>query len=209
MGQKKIMIVEDEVIVGLDLTAKVENLGYTVDPTVVRYGEDILDAAEKAKPDLILMDIQLKGKMDGTQAASIIQEKMGLPVVFLTAYSDKKTLSKAKRTEPYAYLKKPVRIEDLKISLEIALYRAKIDREKERLIKELENALTQVKTLRGLIPICSLCKKIRDDQGNWNILESYIEKHSESSFSHSTCPECSDKLYGEEEWYTKMKKHDE
>jgi two-component system, response regulator PdtaR len=209
MNQKKIMIVEDEVIVGMDLVKKVASLGYKVDSTVIRYGEDVLKAAEKVNPDLIMMDIRLKGAMDGTQAASIVRETLGLPIIFLTAYSDKITLSKAKIAEPYAYLKKPVRIDDLKISLEIVLYRAKIDREKEKLIKELENALAEVKTLRGLIPICSQCKKIRDDQGYWNILELYIEKHSEGKFSHSMCPECLDKLYGDEDWYIDMEKDNE
>ncbi|WP_246293787.1 PAS domain-containing protein [Desulfobacter latus] len=68
-----------------------------------------------------------------------------------------------------------------------------------------ETAFKNVKTLSGLLPICSVCKKIRDDKGCWNILEEYIEKHSDVSFSHGMCPECSDKLYGNEEWYIKMK----
>ncbi|WP_320042541.1 PAS domain S-box protein [uncultured Desulfobacter sp.] len=74
------------------------------------------------------------------------------------------------------------------------------------LITELQEALENIKTLRGLLPICSICKKIRDDKGYWNILEGYIEKHSEALFSHGICPECSDKLYGDKDWYIKMKK---
>ncbi|MDD9304048.1 MAG: PAS domain S-box protein [Desulfobacter sp.] len=83
--------------------------------------------------------------------------------------------------------------------------RKKIEKEREKLIDELQNALAEIKTLRGIVPICSHCKKIRDDEGYWNILESYIQKHSEASFSHSLCPDCSDKLYGKEDWYKKMK----
>jgi len=64
----------------------------------------------------------------------------------------------------------------------------------------------QVKILSGLLPICAKCKKIRDDKGYWNSLEGYIEKHSEASFSHGMCAECSDELYGKEEWYIEMKK---
>ncbi len=78
--------------------------------------------------------------------------------------------------------------------------------EREHLIEELQAALNSVKTLSGLVPICSSCKKIRDDKGYWNMLESYIEKHSKALFSHSMCPECSDKLYGDKDWYIKMKK---
>ncbi|WDP88734.1 MAG: hypothetical protein HUN04_02880 [Desulfobacter sp.] len=72
--------------------------------------------------------------------------------------------------------------------------------------QDLESALNEVKTLQGLIPICSKCKKIRDDKGYWNDLESYLEKNSDASFSHSLCKECSDELYGNQNWYIKMKK---
>ncbi len=73
-------------------------------------------------------------------------------------------------------------------------------------IRKLEAALTQIKTLEGIVPICSGCKKIRDDKGYWNLLEAYIEKHSEASFSHSMCPDCTEEFYGEEDWYQKKKK---
>ncbi len=82
----------------------------------------------------------------------------------------------------------------------------KAQKEREELIKKLEETLEEVKTLGGLLPICAKCKKIRDDKGYWNILEAYIEKHSEAYFSHGLCPDCSDKFYGKEDWYIKMKK---
>lgn len=72
--------------------------------------------------------------------------------------------------------------------------------------KQLEEALAEVKVLYGMLPICVRCKKIRDDNGYWNPLESYIESHSAASFSHGICPECSDDLYGKQQWYIKMKK---
>jgi PAS domain S-box-containing protein len=84
--------------------------------------------------------------------------------------------------------------------------RKRIEAEREKLIVELKEAIENIKTLRGLIPICSSCKKIRDDQGYWNVLESYIQKHSDASFSHGMCPECSDKFYGDQDWYIEMKK---
>ncbi len=80
------------------------------------------------------------------------------------------------------------------------------ENERERLIDELQKALDEIKTLEGIVPICSSCKKIRDDKGYWNLLELYIEKHSDASFSHGICPECSEKLYGKEDWYLEMKK---
>ncbi len=81
------------------------------------------------------------------------------------------------------------------------MYEKKLKKEKQKL----EDALEEIKTLGGLLPICASCKMIRDGKGYWNNLESYIEKHSDAAFSHSICPKCSDKLYGKEEWYKKMK----
>ena len=83
--------------------------------------------------------------------------------------------------------------------------RIAIQNEKETLVRDLKNALGQIKALSGMIPICSCCKKIRDDKGYWEILESYIESRSDVSFSHGLCPVCTEKLYGKEEWYTDMK----
>ncbi len=81
--------------------------------------------------------------------------------------------------------------------------------EREALIEKLNKALKDVKTLGGLIPICSSCKKIRDDTGYWNHLESYFEQHSTALFSHSLCPGCMDDIYGKDEWYQDMKKEKE
>ena len=77
----------------------------------------------------------------------------------------------------------------------------KAEKEREELIGRLKDALNKIRTLEGVIPICSNCKKIRDDKGYWNNLEGYIEKHSDALFSHGMCPECMDSLYGEKKWY--------
>ena len=330
MDKKKIMIVEDEVIVGMDLKKKVENLGYRAEPAVTRYGEEAFRAAERSKPDLVLMDIRLKGDMDGTTAASMIQEGLGVPVLFLTACSDQATLDKAKTAGPYAYLTKPVRREDLKITLDFALYKARMDKQLkeselwfrtiseytydwetwinpdgeyiysspscrrvtgypperfledasffygivhkedqsmvrqtfsqhvkstqtdcfsefriiradgetrwlehfcqpvhapdggymgrkagnrditarknleaqlEKKVSELKEAMGSIKTLKGFLPICANCKKIRDDKGYWTTIEEYIQKHSDAIFSHGICPDCIDELYGDEDWF--------
>ncbi len=83
--------------------------------------------------------------------------------------------------------------------------RKEVEFEREELISKLNNALKDVKTLGGLIPICSSCKKIRDDKGYWNRLESYFEQHSTALFSHSLCPVCMDDIYGKDDWYIEMK----
>lgn len=75
--------------------------------------------------------------------------------------------------------------------------RQRAEQEREKLIAELQEALANVKTLRGLLPICSSCKKVRDDRGYWNQIESFVRERSEAAFSHSICPECEKKLYPE------------
>ena len=83
--------------------------------------------------------------------------------------------------------------------------RKALEIDREKLIRKLQDALDTIKTLRGIIPICASCKKIRDDKGYWNQIETFISEHSEVAFSHGMCPECMDKMYGHEEWYQKRK----
>jgi hypothetical protein len=79
----------------------------------------------------------------------------------------------------------------------------------EKVIRDLEKAMSEIKTLKGLIPICASCKKIRDDKGFWNQLETHIQKHSHAQFSHGLCPDCQETLYGSEDWYIDMKKQNQ
>ncbi len=83
--------------------------------------------------------------------------------------------------------------------------RKEIESDREKLITKLQKALDKIRVLRGLIPICASCKKIRDDKGYWAHIEQYIQDHSDARFTHSICPGCSDKLYGEKDWYKEMK----
>jgi PAS domain S-box-containing protein len=79
----------------------------------------------------------------------------------------------------------------------------KNEQDRERLLIELKEALRDIKTLSGLLPICANCKNVRDDKGYWNQIETYIEQHSSAMFTHGICPICTEKLYGKEEWYRK------
>ena len=83
--------------------------------------------------------------------------------------------------------------------------RKKAEIERDKLIVDLKKALSDVKALSGLIPVCSNCKKVRDDAGYWNQLETFIEEHSEALFSHSLCPECLEKIYKDQKWYKRFK----
>ena len=322
MAKQKILIVEDEVIVSTDLKLKLNRIGYDV-PCCIRYAEDAFEAAKSTDSDLVLMDIRLKGEMDGTEAARQISEELEIPVIFLSAYSDKQTLNNAKSAAPFAYLTKPVRTEELSATIDIVLYKKEMEKKlkkselryrmiadfthnwetwigpggeieyvspsceritgytiddfkknpdlileimdspssgeieefkshnhdqhnskvmefpiitksgekrwiqhfcqavyspdgkymgrrgsniditekkeadeaREKLIGELEEALNNITTLKGLLPICCSCKKIRNDEGYWHQIESYIEEKSDLEFTHGICPECAKEKY--------------
>ncbi len=84
--------------------------------------------------------------------------------------------------------------------------RKKADAEREALVAELQSALEEVATLRGILPICSSCKQIRDDKGYWSQIESYLRSHSAIEFTHSLCPSCEQRLFGQEQWFKDMKR---
>ena len=128
----RILVVEDEGIVGLDIQSKLEAMGYDV-PTVVSTGAEAISSAERLRPDLVLMDIQLEGKMDGVDAAERIGAAYEIPVVYLTAYSDETTLARAKTTQTFGYLLKPFEERELYTTVEIALYRHRAESEKAHL----------------------------------------------------------------------------
>ncbi len=166
MANSKIMIVEDEWITADDLRMSLQSLGYTV-TSMSSSGEEAIQNAEKDKPDVVLMDIMLKGKMDGIEAASQIRSCYNIPIIYLTAFADEKILERARITEPFGYIVKPFVNEDLKIAIEIALYKHRVEKERKKLIEELHGALPKITTLSGLLPICPSCKKIRDAEGHW------------------------------------------
>ena len=141
-AKTNILITEDESIVAKDIQMSLKKLGYNV-VGICSSGEDAIKAAEEKKPDLVLMDIMLKGDMSGIEAADVIRSKMNLPVIFLTAYADESTLSKAKVTEPYGYIIKPFKEIDLHTSIEMALYKHQkntdIKKERDFLYSLVEN----------------------------------------------------------------------
>jgi PAS domain S-box-containing protein len=133
MVNQKILIVEDENIVAKDLQKRLMNLGYDV-VGVVSTGEEAVKKAVATSPDLVLMDVRLKGEMDGIEAASTLRFQHGVAVVYLSAYADNDTLKRASKTEPFGYILKPFEERELHTTIEMALYR----REMERRFKENE-----------------------------------------------------------------------
>lgn len=128
MAGARILIVEDETIVSQDIQRRLKELGYAIAGAAVS-GEQAIQQAEATRPDLVLMDIQLKGEMDGTQAAQYIHQRFDLPVVYLTAHSDEATLQRAKITEPFGYILKPFEERELHTNIEMALYKHKLEQE--------------------------------------------------------------------------------
>ncbi|HVV85746.1 MAG TPA: response regulator [Kofleriaceae bacterium] len=123
-----ILVVEDEALVAKDLQRSLIGLGYQV-PASASSAEDALRSAELHHPDLVLMDIRIRGPDDGISAAAALRERFGVPVVYLTAYGDRATVERAKETAPYGYLLKPIKAEELRITVELALHKHAIDRE--------------------------------------------------------------------------------
>ena len=122
MAKIKVLIVEDENIVAKDIQLSLKKLGYTV-VGIEKSGEGAILKAQSATPDIIIMDIMLKGEVNGIEAAEKIKKEYNIPIIFLTAYADENTLSKAKISEPYAYIIKPFKEIDLHTSIEMALYK--------------------------------------------------------------------------------------
>ena len=312
----RILIVEDERMISEDLKKTLTTFGYDV-IGVFENGEDVLNEVPVLKPDLIIMDIQLEGKLSGIETARILHKKQDIPIIFLTAYADDMTIETSKTAEPYSYIVKPYDEKELKASIEITMLRYKsqkalkisntkfislfmgnpdpaayldnkfrvveinskfieffgynldevrgklifdlivpesrmkeakelnmntksvyydtirknkngnfldvaisaapievdgkqtgtfiiykdisrrreIEKEREQLITDLKKALEDVKTLSGLIPICSHCKKVRDDSGYWEQVEFYLAKRTNADFSHGICPDCLKQFY--------------
>lgn len=133
MAKTNVLVVEDESIVSKDIQHSLKKLGYNVVGSSAT-GEKAIELARQENPDIILMDIMLKGEMNGIETADIIRQEMRIPIIFLTAYADESTLTKAKITEPYGYIIKPFKEIDLHTSIEMAIYKHSKEQEvmKER-----------------------------------------------------------------------------
>ncbi|WP_287680204.1 response regulator [Methanobacterium sp.] len=148
MPDTSIMLVEDEIIVAADVKNRLENMGYEV-LGIFDTGEEAIEKAGELKPNLVLMDIVLKGDMDGIDAAQKIRELFEIPIIYLTAYSDEKTLQRAKVTEPFGYVLKPFEDREIQSAIEMAIYKHKMEqqlKESEEKYRKLIEKFLQVST---------------------------------------------------------------
>jgi len=126
-NHKQILIVEDEGIIAADIQSRLERLGYKV-PAIARSGEEALHFARSTPFDLVLMDIRLKGDMDGIAAAQTLKTELEMPVVYITAHADEETINRATRTEPFGYILKPIRDSELRSAVQISIHKNEMDR---------------------------------------------------------------------------------
>ena len=160
MSQKKILIVEDESIIAEDISDSLISLGYRISGMVYS-GEEAIEAAAKCRPDLVLMDVNLQGEIDGITAAAEIRARFQIPVVYLTAYADENTLRRVNATKPFGYIVKPFEEKNLHTTIQLALHRHEYDSltnlpNRSLLREQLNQVLDKQKELPGMIPVITL-----------------------------------------------------
>jgi len=165
MDKARILVVEDESLLVEDLVGRLKGFGYDV-PAIAASGEDALAQVVAAQPDLVLMDIRLAGRMDGIEAARLMRERFHLPVIYLTGEADAATLERAKATEPLGFLLKPIEEKRLYSTIEIALYKHRMDRRLRRIERWFATAL---KSIGDAV-------MVTDTQGQVTFMNSMAEK---------------------------------
>ncbi len=186
---QSILIVDDRPENILTLECILEDL--ELDIFSAKSGKDALSMLQEHDFAVVLLDVQMP-EMNGFEVAKRIRETEKtkyLPIIFITAISsDEKYVLKGYESGAVDYITKPINEHSLicKVNVFCELYKQRIT---------IQEQLNEIKELKGLLPICSNCKKIRNDKGYWEIIESYIMHHSEAEFTHSICPECLKILY--------------
>ncbi len=211
-----ILIVEDE---KLSRMALADMLNQTYKVYLAKNGKQAIDLAlNNSDLDLIILDV-IMDDIDGFKVCHILKQSAqtrDIPVLFITALSNIKNKIKGFEVGGVDYITKPFQADEVlaRVNTHLTMNRLRkelaaqntrlqneieeknrIDAEREKLIAELKSALSEVKTLQGFLPICAKCKNIRNDDGYWEQIESYVKDRSDISFSHSICPECAKLFY--------------
>lgn len=201
MAKTNVLVVEDESIVSKDIQHSLKKLGYNV-VGAASTGEKAFELAASESPDIILMDIMLKGNINGIETAEKVKRELNIPVIYLTAYADEATLSKAKVTEPYGYIIKPFKEVDLHTSIEMALY--KYSKEKEVLKeRDLFYSLIENKDSKDFIFVKSKSRLVKiktNDIYFVEALKDYVVINTlDSRYTiHSTMKDIVNKLSGDQ-----------
>jgi len=158
--------------------------------------QDGLDILSSGQFDVVILDLMLPDSEGHNTFERVQAHSPHIPIVILSSLEDDSEATRLVKEGAQDYLyKADISPGILLRALRYAIERKDAERERERLISELSEALTQVRTLSGLLPICSSCRRIRNDEGYWEQLEEFIQEHTDADFSHGICPECMAKIY--------------
>lgn len=188
MNKPCILIIDDDANLRKTLADILHHKGY--ETVVAADGREGLAQLRKHPVHLALIDIGLPDISGVEVLKGIKAENPTTEAIILTGNATLDTAIEAANQGAFSYLVKPYEIEQLLLNIRRAVEKRQAEVDREELIRELKAALSKVKQLEGIIPICSYCKKIRNDKESWQQLESYITEHSEALFSHGICPEC-------------------
>jgi len=194
----RILIAEDDLTSRSMLAAVLRKAGHEVVETVD--GATAWEALQRPDaPRLAILDWMMPG-MDGLEVVRrvrALQAERSPYIMMLTAKGDRADIIAGLDAGANDYLAKPFHIGELRARVKVGCRMVETQDALAAKVEELRQALDQIKTLRGIVPICASCKKIRDDQGYWSQVEVYVRDHTEAQFSHGICPECMKKLYPE------------
>jgi len=204
-GNARVLVTDDDPHI-LHLTATVlREAGYEIREAST--GKECLETLQTYHPGIVLLDVMLPD-VSGIEVCKRIKTNEALKDIFVILVSEVQISSEYQadglEVGAYGYIIKPISNKELaaRVHSMVRIKRAENalrekEKEQQDLISQLQEALAEIKTLKGFIPICADCKKIRDDEGYWNQLEAYISKHTGAVLSHGLCPECAEK-YGEQ-----------
>jgi PleD family two-component response regulator len=198
LKKKPLVLIVDDVPKNIQVVAGVLSQ-IQIRMAVAQNASQAFEILERISPDLILLDVMLPD-IDGFEICRRLKESpvhRDIPVIFLTAKVDPLDLIQGFEAGAIDYVVKPFNPLELKVRVQTQLELKRARDAQKELITELQRALDQVKLLSGMIPMCSSCKKVRDDAGYWKQVEEYIESRSEALVSHGLCPECVRNLYPE------------
>jgi CheY-like chemotaxis protein len=194
MLEPHVLVVDDEEAMRWAMRKALATEGYRL--SLAADGAEGLQILRQSRPDLVFLDLRMPG-MDGLaflEEANVRPEDPYM-IVMVTGHGDDAGIARSYERGVNFFLRKPMSSVEILCLARRCIEIKRLERRQLDLIRQLKEALAASRTLKELLPICSSCRKIRDDQGYWQVLEAYIRNHTATDFTHGICPECAQKLY--------------